>query len=321
MGSFTVAFSAWAVATATAPTGPTDDSAPKASPVATVEGEKVPAVRQRGASADGFRLEGSPEIEIVFGDTDRFKRHIDSFVGLSKKMTETRHRFSRHVASSVSLVSSLRGKRSCPTETLAPQYYASHLEGENFRALGAGFEREYSAIIRLDRHGDTDALTPDYRWRVNRARALYRQSLKDYKEMRVSFLDQLAAEARARGCKISELLELGRKAPRALAETPTSPAGKPQRLRRKPRGLLDTRPLPATFYVDNRDCKSIMAVLVDGALLGEVEGGARSAFQTTTGGHTLCLISEESVAQCGEPGTVRTAYFHDGWSIDLHCNQ
>ncbi len=307
------------MASASNPAGATD-TFPKATPVATVEGEHV-QITKMTTTADGFRLEGSPEIDIVFGDTDRFKRHIDSFYGLADKMTETRHRFSRHLITSLSLVSAQKRRQGCPTEALAPHYYATHLEGENFRALGSGFEREYSAIVRLDRHGDTDALTPDYRWRVNRARRLYRRSLNDYQEMRTSLLNQLTPELRAHGCNISELIAVGRKAPRAALASVTSPPQRPRRIPRNRNGQLNAHPLPATFYVDNQDCPSIVAIYIDGVLLGEVGGGDRNAFQTTTGGHTLCLIHVNSVAQCGEPGTVRTAYFHDGWAVDLHCNR
>ncbi len=320
MGAFTVAFSAWALSSATSPSAGSEPLEPKAAPVATVEGESINATPRAVAVAGGFRLEGAPELEIVFGDVDRYKRHVDSFFGLGDKMNETRTRFSRHVQTALALLAATKAKRRCPYEELGPHYYAAHANGEDFRALGTGFEREYSAIRRLDQYGDTAALTPDYRWRINRARALYARSLSDYKELRFAFLNQLGGEVNARGCSRTKLLTIGKRAPRAVAAAATSPA-KSARVPKAKKGELNARPLPATFYVDNRDCTHTMSVYVDGTLLGDVAAAARSAFQTTTGGHSLCLINADSVDQCGEPGTVRTAYFHDGWSIDLHCTE
>jgi len=317
MGGFTVAFTAWALAGAANPNAGTEPLEPKAAPVATVEDEPIDAP-MAATSSGGFRLEGAPELEVVFGDADRYKRHIDSFFGLADKMAGTRHRFSRHVQTALGLLASHRGKRGCPYEGLAPHYYTAHFEGENFRALGSGFEREYSAIRRLDRYGDTAALTPDYRWRVNRARALYGRSLTDYRELRFAFLSQLGNEIAAKGCSRTKLLALGKRAPRPADEPVTSPIRK-TRIPRAKEGELEARPLPATFYVDNRDCRAVMSVYIDGTHLGDVAARSRTAFQTTTGGHTLCLIDAESLKECGEPGTVRSAYFHDGWAIDLHC--
>ncbi len=74
-----------------------------------------------------------------------------------------------------------------------------------------------------------------------------------------------------------------------------------------------------TFYVDNRACPGSQAVFLDGALLGEVPAKSKSAFQALAGHHALCLIGQGSNARCGDPGTLRSAFLHDGWSIGLHC--
>lgn len=267
----------------------------------------------------GFRMEGDAELEIVFGDLDRYKKHVDHFFEIHKKMTEARKSYSMHAKAVVSMLSAHpRGKR-CPTDELGPHYFAAHKMGEEFRALGSGLEREYVAIRRLDRYGDTDALTPDYRWRVNRTRALYSRSLTDYKEMRFSFLDEVGAEVSARGCSKAKLLTVGRAHPAAAPTEVAAPYRAPTRRRRPSDKINETSVIPATFFVDNKLCAKPMQVFVDGQLVGEVGGSTRTAFQTTTGRHTLCLIETGSVKQCGEPGTVRSGYFHEGWSVALHC--
>ena len=50
--------------------------------------------------------------------------------------------------------------------------------------------------------------------------------------------------------------------------------------------------------------------------------GTRTAFYATPGGHDLCLIADtaaERRKKCGDPGTVRKSYLHEGWTIALRC--
>ena len=41
---------------------------------------------------------------------------------------------------------------------------------------------------------------------------------------------------------------------------------------------------------------------------------------STPGPHDLCLIAEGAKARCGDPGTIRKSYLHEGWTISLRCN-
>jgi hypothetical protein len=318
MGVFTIALSAWAATTTAAQNTDRASLEPEASAVAAIADEGVRA-RMPHTLIGGFRMEGDAELEIVFGDLDRYKKHIDHFFEIHKKMTSARKQYSMQAKATLSKLSEHPRGKKCPAEELGPHYFVAHQQGEEFRALGAGLEREYVAIRRLDRYGDTDALTPDYRWRVNRTRPLYSRSLTDYKEMRFSFLDQLGAEVAARGCTKTALLTSGRANP---AATPTEVASLYRPPTYRPRAtdkINETSVIPATFFVDNKHCAKPMQVFVDGQMVGEVNGNARTAFQTTTGRHTLCLIETGSVKQCGESGTLRSAYFHEGWSVALHC--
>jgi hypothetical protein len=220
-------------------------------------------------------------------------------------------------------VSKHRGK--CPVDTLAPLYYRAHTEGEIYRRLGGEFEREYSAIHGLHKLGETSGLTPDYRWRVNRIERLYKDALVDYKEMRIAFFAQLASELQARGCSTSKLLEAGETAPSPdLNALTTSVDENALKVPRRWRKDEDKPVVPAstvTFFVDNTDCAQSLEVYVDGTLLGSVDADSKTAFQALAGRHSLCLLEEQETSQCGDAGTVRTSYIHDGWSIRLHCNK
>lgn len=318
MGVFTIALSAWAATTMAANNTEQASLEPHAAAIDTVADEGARAGMTH-TLVGGFRMEGEAELEIVFGDLDRYKRHVNRFFEVHKKLTAARKRYSMHAKAVLSMLAAHpRGKR-CPIEQLGPHYYVAYQQGEEFRALGSGLEREYVAIRRLDRYGDTDALTPDYRWRVNRTRALYSRSLTDYKEMRFSFLDQVGAEVQARGCDKTKLLEIGRANPAPVPTEVDAPYQAPNRVPRPSDKLNETSVIPATFFVDNRRCAKPMQVFVDGQLVGEVGANVRTAFQTTTGQHTMCLIESGSIKQCGEPGTLRSAYFHEGWSVALHC--
>jgi hypothetical protein len=81
------------------------------------------------------------------------------------------------------------------------------------------------------------------------------------------------------------------------------------------------RPRPrATFYVDNTRCADPVDVWIDGGHIGQVAPGRRSALVADGGERTLCLIVP-GAAQCGDRGTVRQVYLHDGWATTMYCNK
>jgi hypothetical protein len=74
----------------------------------------------------------------------------------------------------------------------------------------------------------------------------------------------------------------------------------------------------STFFVDNTRCSDAVDVWVDGAVVGQVAPGRRSALVADAGDRTLCLLGP-GAAQCGDRGTVRQVFLHDGWSVTVHC--
>jgi hypothetical protein len=267
-------------------------------------------------------MEGAPEIELVFGDTERYRHRVDRFYQLDEAMQRERVRFGENVQRALAgLAASKRG--GCPVDAIAPFYVAAKKSGDGYRALGSELEAERAHIRNLDDLGETEALMPDYRWKVRNVEKLYRAALADLREMRLAFVEQLGGEVRHRGCRAEALAARGEAliAEGALDAPAVDPeAGPPEPI--KPRRGEETPVVAAstaTFFVDNRKCKAALDVYVDGELLGAVPAGERGAFQALAARHGICLIETGSGLRCGEPGTLRHAYVHDGWAIAMHC--
>jgi hypothetical protein len=332
MAAFSVPFSSLCVSTMTsmvlAPSAAPADSVLAVPPQIADQGLEI-AVPPSFLS--GFRVEGAPEVEVVFGDSEFYKRHVDRFGQLDRSMETARRSFSRNVQGAVAVLGKRR-RGTCPVDAVARAYYEARRDAETYRALGAELETEQSLIRQLDELGETAALTPDYRWKVNQVAGRYREALVDLKEMRLAFQVQLGGELRHRGCDAAALLTRGAElvasqaAPTeaevaaATAEGEGEDAG--DALPKRPNEQVEQPAVPATtitFYVDNRTCAAGQQVFLDGQLLGEVAAEARAAFQALAGRHSLCLIPGDSPARCGDPGTMRAAFLHDGWSVGLHC--
>src|SRR5262245_55041026 len=88
------------------------------------------AARAVGAppeSADGgmgFRLEGRPAIDDVFGDSSDYRRTIDRFLELTAQMQAMRDEFARAVQTTLRELQQGdgRAKKVCPTEAVAAPY-------------------------------------------------------------------------------------------------------------------------------------------------------------------------------------------------------
>jgi hypothetical protein len=277
----------------------------------------------------GFRLESDPKIETVFGDAEQFRRYVDRFHTVHAEMQRAREDFSRNVqAVLASLAADLgangRPAGKCPTDAVALTYSRAFRLGTSYHRLGKELEALMISIRELDGLGETSGLTPDYRWKVARVFKIYPEVLKDFREMRVAFQSQLAGEVRFHGCDAATLVAKGDELEKAGAPPtgPTARAGALDKPRRKDAEKLapPVAATTATFFIDNTSCGSSLRVYLDGTLVGEVASSAKAAFQALVGRHDLCLIPSTSRQQCGDPGTLRRTYIHDGWSITLRCD-
>lgn len=278
----------------------------------------------------GFRLSTDPKIETVFGDVEEFRRYVDRFFVVFAEMQKTREDFARHVQAVLASLAAHRaapreegGARRCPADAIALAYARAFKLGQLYHRLGKELEANYVSIRELDALGESKALTPDYRWKVARALKLYRQVLTDFREMKVSFQDQLPDELAFHGCDPQALIAKGEELePSAAPPAPPAPPPAPPKPKHGPNGPV-APPVAAqtiSFFIDNSSCKSSLRVFLDGAFLGEVASGAKAGFRSLVGRHDLCLIPSTSRQECGAPGTVRRTYIHDGWSITLRCD-
>ncbi len=270
----------------------------------------------------GFRGEGDPKIETVFGDVREYRRYVDRFIAVHADMQRARVDFQRGVQAVLLTLGAERGRK-CPADAVAAAYARATRAGQTFHRLGKDLEALAGSIRELDRLGETAGLTPDYRWKVARALKLYPETLKDFREMKASFQNELQAEVKFRGCEPAALVARGDDMQRGAPATPRPAEARPAVASASGGAAGAPRPAAAstaTFFVDNTSCGGSLRVYVDESLLGEVAQSGKGAFQTLSGRHELCLIPADRPEACGAPGTVRQTYIHDGWSIALRCD-
>jgi len=160
-------------------------------------------------SEESFRTDAAPRIDPVFGDVASLRASIDRFLSLQGEMDRVRDEFSSAVHETLAALAdepsgprAATDARQCPAATGAP-YARALASGGRYLALGQQLQASYREIRRAEELGDTLGLTPDYRLRAKKAKDMHQQLLSDYREMRVAFYDQLGAELRHAGCKLT----------------------------------------------------------------------------------------------------------------------
>src|SRR5262249_48960159 len=136
--------------------------------------------------APGFHMEGQPQLEIPFGDADAYRKTVDRFLALHDQMQELRDDFSRSVQDVLARVAVPEAgdkKRHCPEAEIAAPYARAFQLGQQYLRSGHELERAFGQVRDLDGLGETQGLTPDYRYKVKRVLELYKQLLADYREM------------------------------------------------------------------------------------------------------------------------------------------
>jgi hypothetical protein len=290
---------------------------------------KVPAsAKSTPEEPGGFRMSSDPKVITVFGDTAQFRAYVDRFYELHGQMQSARESFSRDVQQVVATLAAhaeaAKGKARCPVDAIALAYSRAFHLGQSYHQLGKELEAQHASIKELDDLGETSGLTPDYRWKVARAIKLYPQVLRDFREMKVAFQEQLAGELQFAGCDAAVLVakgdELEKSGTAATQEAQVMPAPPPVKPNPRDKNPVPVAASTVTFFVDNGTCEGALRVYVDGALVGEVGGRAKAAFRAAAGRHDMCLLQSSSPSQCGDTGTLRKTYIHDGWSIMLRCD-
>jgi hypothetical protein len=304
----------------------------------------------------GFRLEGRPAVDDVFGDASDYRRTVDRFLELTASMQAMRDDFARAVQGTLAGLAKQephKGKKVCPVDAVATPYTRAHHLGVEYLRVGRELTRHYDTVKEFDRLGESIGLTPDYRWKVKRVLQQYNTMVVDYREMKVAFHDQLNDELKYAGCDLQALLMKGDPKGGQVAEVgwpqpgqpgaPGVPVAKSDKDHDAPPASLPSEKVPPPapipipkrvtapadprdgqprsgilFYVDNSKCQRGTSVYLDGKKLGEVPAAQRVGFQTHPGPHDLCLV-DDTKKPCGQPGTVRRSYIHEGWTISLRC--
>jgi hypothetical protein len=295
-----------------------------------------------------FRTEAQPRVDAVFGDAGALRQSVDRFLGLQSDMERVRDDFSNAVHETLAALASTSGAgggpahgaaAACPAATAAP-YGRALAAGTRYLLLGQQLQAHYREIRRADDLGDAAALTPDYRVKIKKARELHQRLLDDYREMRVAFYDQLGAEMRHAGCKTgpkaaapvdvvgpqppspSDASAWTMDEPAADEPAPAAPAPAPRAKAEAPPPAGATMAAPAIWIdVDNTLCAQPTRVSVDGQSLGEVGPRKKSSVRTHAGPREVCALPESDPRSCGDPGTIRRAYLHEGWSLTVHCEK
>ena len=260
----------------------------------------------------------TPELVRPWGDAEAVGQALDRYAALAQAMADARVRYQRGV---LGLLGALgRGPRAparaepmrrCPVADIAGTWAQTQRELDAIVRLGVDLEATWRFIARHDEAGATAALLPNARTQVAAARKSYKLALADLGELRAEWGRALGPELAAVGCS-----------DRLLAAAVADPTRYQVTQDDQPEAIPTTQPARprarATFYVDNTRCGDPIEVWIDGAQLGQVGAGRRSALVADGGERTLCLLVP-GAAQCGDRGTVREVYLHDGWSVTMHC--
>ena len=271
------------------------------------------ALDSGGSVAVDFR----PTVVRPWGDGEALQLSLDRFAVIATAMASVRVSFQAHLLALLGGVGSgplahvKQGSvRTCPV-ALAPSWAAAQRALRAYERLGIDLEAEFSFLVRHDEAGMTAGLLPNARTQLADAKKSFRLSLADASELRAEWTRGLAPELRAAGCSDALLAAAAADPSRYHVIEEDKPEALPSQAppRAKPR---------STFFVDNTRCADPVDVWIDGGLVGQVAPGRRSALVADSGERTLCLLGP-GAAQCGDRGTVRQVYLHDGWSVTLHC--
>lgn len=281
-----------------------------------------------GAPDRAFRTEVTPRIDPVFGDATALREQIDQFLALQAEMESVRDEFSAAVHRALAQL----GPVGAPPPTTCPAnvpalYGAASDAGRRFLALGRRFAARFRDIRRADELGETVGLTPDYRAKAKKARDLYAGLVRDYREMRAAFYDQLTAEVRHAGCKLSAAAG-AKPADAGATEHPPDPTNAGDWVLDPAEDDSPTGKSAAAaksgspaiwIQIDNTRCAQPSTLTIDGSAIGDVAAQKKIPVRTHAGPHELCVLPAGDKRTCGAAGTIRRVYLYDGWTLAVRC--
>lgn len=281
------------------------------------------------AEGSSFRTEIVPRLDPAFGDIAGLRRSVDRSLALERDMQAVADQFAVAVQETLAALGApvidpgrealakATNEKRCRA-SVGSAYERAKAAGARYLTLGRELEQHMRELHSAESYGDTVGLTPDYRIKVERSRGNHAELLRSLREMQAAFHDQLEAEMRYAGCPTGEAIVAtlplrDDDGSAAKVPAPSLPA----------RAGQASPPAPAAplvgIEIDSSHCPEASRVTVDGKPVGLVEGQGRAVVRVGQGPHDICVLPSSDVRTCGEPGTVRHAYVHDGWVLEVRC--
>jgi len=271
---------------------------------------------QDGDGGGVAKLTWQPELVRPWGDSEAMAAELARFAAAQNAMAAAREAYQADIIGLLGALgkgpSAKRGAvKACPTAQIAARWVAAQTKLEGIERLGVDLEAAFARIVRHDELGMTAGLLPNARLAVASAKRDYPLALRDVAELRAEWSQGLTPELHAVGCTVQSLTAAASDRPSSRAfEEPPEPALAPSAARAVVR---------TTFFVDNTSCAEAVEVYVDDKPLGRAAAGQRLALVAEGGERSLCLIVP-GTAQCGDRGTARRVYLHDGWTVTMQCS-
>ncbi len=275
----------------------------------------------RTALGGNLTVAYTPTLVRPWGDTDALATELAHYANVAEAMAKTRGEYQSEILAMLGATgkgptaTAKQPKQpavtTCPLDAVAPAWAAAHASQARYERLGTELEASYKRLARHDELGITAGMLPSARLALASAKHSFALALADAGELRAELARGVSPELRGVGCS-----------DKLLAAAVADPQRYHQIEEDKPE-VVPTRTAPrakprSTFFVDNGGCPDAVTVWIDGKKLGEVAPGRRSALVADGGERSMCLL-EPGAGQCGDRGTVRQIYLHDGWSVTMHC--
>lgn len=271
-------------------------------------------------AADSLAVDVRPTVMAMWGGA----RDLGTAYGLySERATQLAATRARHQNSVLVLLAELgrgplaverakpSGGRACPIGRVAPLWKNAKGSLVLYNQLGIQVEAQFHYLERHRKLGLGAALPLDLRLRIEALPREFAVIVSEIAELRAQWERGVVAELRYLNCT-DALLEAAVRDPAAYPRGDVKPAPPPP-------AVHEARPAPTVkFTVDNKNCPVAVTVWLDGQPLGNVAPKQLATFSALTGQHTLCLLTPSSPS-CGNRGTVRQMYLHEGASISMRC--
>ncbi|HSD11951.1 MAG TPA: tetratricopeptide repeat protein, partial [Patescibacteria group bacterium] len=252
-------------------------------------------------------LGGGPFVAAIAAGTDRAGR-----------MESSRSTYMLAINDAI-LDLQINGAEACRDGHGASSALLAREEGARYWTLGQEMTSASRGIrAALDR-GEGAALTPDEARSARDVLAAMDASERDVREMRSLFQGTFIPLYRRRACETFDgpigTASLASVRARYADREVTLPEVRPPTWSMPISPVVPSMPARSiTFRVNNAEGRVTYVLTIDGTEMGEVAPGRRDAtFSARLGPHRLCLVPRG--VRCGDPGTERTVFLHERWTI------